>query len=74
MVIFCIKHIVRVNTFKKFNIHFTLKYIFICINLDLIFRNYISVCPVYGESEIVPWQSGLDRKKTKILQILFLRI
>ena len=36
-----------------------------CIILDLIFRNCISVCPVYGESEIVQGQGGLNKKKHK---------
>ena len=44
----CIKLILRVNTFNKVTIRFTFKYIFICINLDLIFHNDSSVFPVYG--------------------------
>ena len=31
------------NTFKKVNVNFTLKQMLLCVNLDLIFRNYISV-------------------------------
>ena len=72
MLIFvCIKLTVGVNSFKKVNIQLMLKYIFICINFDLIFRSYISVCPVYGAKWNCPESKWIRQKKAKIL---FLKI
>ena len=60
----------QINATKKFNTNVTLKKILICLNLDLIFCNYISANIATRQSGIVRGKMDLT-KKIYIIKFIF---